>query len=50
MKEKKFIEPFAYFVFAASDDKGVSRWVDSHETELQDFLEWSKAFEWPGLK
>jgi hypothetical protein len=50
MKEKKFIEPFAYLVFATSDDKNVSRWLEAHETEVQSFREWSKSFAWPGLK
>lgn len=50
LKEKKFIEPFAYLIFSASDDKSVSEWLATHETEVQTFLEWSKSYSWPGLK
>jgi hypothetical protein len=46
MSDKKFLETFAYVVFASSDDKEVGKWLDSHESDLRKFFEWSDAFEW----
>ncbi len=46
MHEKKFVETFAYIAFASSDDTDVSKWLNSHKSEIKTFYEWSNAFEW----
>ncbi|MFL5730998.1 MAG: tetratricopeptide repeat protein [Cytophagaceae bacterium] len=46
MKEKNFIETFAYIAFASSDDPAVTKWLKAHKTEIGNFYEWSKSFEW----
>ena len=46
MNEKKFIETFAYIAFASSDDPDVSKWLNSHKSEIKTFYEWSNTFEW----
>ena len=46
MKDKKLIETFAYLAFATSDDSTVSKWMASHESEINEFYDWSKSFTW----
>jgi len=46
MKDKQFIETFAYIAFASSDDKGVSDWLKTHKVEIDNFYEWSNSFTW----
>lgn len=46
MKDKNLVEPFAYIVFASSDNPDVSKWLKSNQSEIDKFYEWSKAFEW----
>lgn len=42
----KYVETFAYVAFASSDDSKVVKWLKEHETELQEFFNWSNGFEW----
>ena len=46
LNKKKLIEPFAYIVFASSDKENVSKWLKSHQTEIDKFYEWSKNYNW----
>jgi tetratricopeptide (TPR) repeat protein len=46
MKEKNFIETFAYIVFASSGDPDVTTWLSSHKESVRNFYEWSDAFKW----
>lgn len=46
LKEKGFLETFGYICFASSEDKAVAKWLKSHEKEVDEFYDWSKAFEW----
>lgn len=46
MKDKNLVEPFAYIVFASSDNPDVSNWLKSNETEIDKFYEWSISFAW----
>lgn len=46
MKEKKFLETFAYIAFASSEDPHVMKWLKSHKSETDQFFEWTKSFEW----
>lgn len=46
MKEKKFIETFAYIAMASSDDKKVAKWLKSHKDEVANFYDWSREFKW----
>jgi tetratricopeptide (TPR) repeat protein len=46
MKDKNFLETYAYIAFASSDDEEVAKWLKSHESETNKFFEWSKSFEW----
>ena len=46
LKQKDYIETFAYIAFASSGDEKISKWLQSHKTELDQFFAWSDAFEW----
>lgn len=46
MKDKSFLETFAYIAFASSDDPDIAKWLEAHKSETDKFFEWSKSFEW----
>jgi tetratricopeptide (TPR) repeat protein len=46
MKEKNQIETFSYLVFASSDDKKVSKWLESNEKKITEFFDWSNQYVW----
>jgi tetratricopeptide (TPR) repeat protein len=46
MKDKKLLETFAYIAFASSEDAEISKWLKTHQNEIDNFFEWSKSFEW----
>jgi tetratricopeptide (TPR) repeat protein len=46
MKNKNQIETMAYIVFNSSQSSDVSKWLKSHNSELDKFYEWSKTFSW----
>jgi len=46
MKDKGFLETFAYVAFASSDDPAISNWLKSHKNEIEKLYDWSKAFMW----
>ena len=46
MKEKKFIETFAYIAFASSENQEISAWLTGHQPDVEKFTEWSSSFEW----
>lgn len=45
MHDKDYIETFAYIAFATSGDPNVIKWIKAHQTEVKEFLAWSKDFE-----
>lgn len=46
MKDKNLIETFAYIVFASSNDPAVLTWLKSHESNINNFYEWSDNHAW----
>jgi len=46
MKEKKFIQTFAYIISASSDDPTIQNWLDIHKNEVNDFYNWSDNYNW----
>lgn len=46
MKDKNFLETFAYIAFATSDDPAVAKWIKSHKNDIDKFYEWSGNFTW----
>ncbi len=46
MKDKNFLETFAYIAFATSDYPDVDMWLKAHKKEIDNFYEWSSNFTW----
>ncbi|NLL28664.1 MAG: tetratricopeptide repeat protein [Bacteroidales bacterium] len=46
MKDKNFIETFAYIAFATSDYPDVNKWLKKHKKDINSFYEWSSNFAW----
>ncbi|WP_305952718.1 tetratricopeptide repeat protein [Emticicia oligotrophica] len=46
MKNKNHTETFAYIAFASTEDKDAAKWLESHDTEITAFYDWSKSFSW----
>lgn len=46
MKEKGFTETFAYIAFSSTGDGYVKKWLKGHESEVFEFYEWSRKFDW----
>ena len=46
MKDKNFIETFAYIAFATSDYPDVEKWLKTHNKDIDNFYEWSSNFTW----
>ncbi len=46
MRDKKMIRTFAYIALASSGKRNISKWLKSHQSEVQKFYNWLKEFEW----
>ncbi len=46
MKQKNFLEPYAYIAFLSSDDPGIAKWLNGHTSEMENFLKWSTSYQW----
>lgn len=46
MQLKNHTLTLAYIAYASSDDKDVSKWIKSHQKEIDEFFEWSKGYDW----
>jgi hypothetical protein len=47
MKEKGLIETFVHIILLPSGQSDVKKWIKSHEKEIEEFYDWSSAFQWP---
>ena len=47
LKNRNYVEPFAYYISQASDINGVAEWVKANESKVNEFVSWSKSFQWP---
>jgi|688.fasta_scaffold413904_1 tetratricopeptide (TPR) repeat protein len=50
MKKNNLLEPFAYIVFASSEDEYIKNWIKNDKTELDKFYNWSKEYNWNSKK
>lgn len=50
LKKNNLLEPFAYIVFASSDDEYIKNWIKNDKTELDKFYNWSKEYKWTNNK
>lgn len=46
MKESDLIEPFAYLVYASSEDQYVQEWLNKNDSKIEEFYNWSSKFQW----
>lgn len=47
MKKRNYVEPFYYYVSRSSDNPEVKKWLDEHAQRVNEFLAWSKQYQWP---
>lgn len=47
MREKKFVEPFVYYISQRTPFPGVKEWLTANTERVNAFLSWSRSYEWP---
>ncbi|HEU4509989.1 MAG TPA: hypothetical protein VFR78_17275, partial [Pyrinomonadaceae bacterium] len=47
LKKRDYVEPFAYYVSQSSNMSGVADWIQANGTRVNEFLNWSKSYQWP---
>lgn len=47
LKKKNFVEPFAYYISQRSNLSGVQEWLTTNSNRVNEFLNWSKQYQWP---
>jgi tetratricopeptide (TPR) repeat protein len=47
LKRREFVEPFVYWVSQRSQAPDVQAWLQRNRPKVQEFLEWTKSYEWP---
>lgn len=46
LKQKNFVEPFVYWVCQRAPVTGVGEWLTRNRARVQEFLDWTKAYDW----
>lgn len=46
LKKRDFVEPFAYYISQSSNMSGVSDWLLANGARVNEFLNWSKGYQW----
>jgi tetratricopeptide (TPR) repeat protein len=47
LKQKNFVEPFAYWVSQRAPVPGVKEWLAGNSDRVREFLNWSEKYVWP---
>ncbi len=47
LKRRNFVEPFVYWVSQRTPVTGVQEWLARNRPRVQEFLDWTNAYEWP---
>jgi tetratricopeptide (TPR) repeat protein len=47
MKKRNHVEAFGYYISQRSNLAGVKEWLQANDSRVNDFLVWSKSFQWP---
>lgn len=47
MKKRNHVEAFGYYISQRSNLVGVREWLEANEGRVNDFLTWSKSYQWP---
>ena len=46
MADRKFVEPFCYYISQSAQSDEVDRWLTVNFERVRDFLAWSKSYQW----
>jgi tetratricopeptide (TPR) repeat protein len=46
LNDKGFVTTLAYIIFTSTGDSAVTKWLDDHKSETDDFYKWSEEFKW----
>jgi tetratricopeptide (TPR) repeat protein len=47
LKRRNYVEPFVYWVSQRGTAPGAEEWLTRNRPRVQEFLEWSNAYDWP---
>ncbi|HEX8491849.1 MAG TPA: tetratricopeptide repeat protein [Pyrinomonadaceae bacterium] len=47
LRKRNFVEPFGYYVSQRSNVSGVQEWLTTNSKRVNEFLTWSKQYQWP---
>ena len=47
LKKRNYVEPFAYYISQSSNMRGVPEWLRANGARVNEFLSWSKGYQWP---
>jgi hypothetical protein len=47
LKNRAYVEPFAYYISQGSNLAGVQQWLEANNKKVNEFLSWSKSYRWP---
>jgi tetratricopeptide (TPR) repeat protein len=47
LNAKNFVEPFMYWSMQRAPVSGVRDWLTTHQTEVREFVAWSRGYSWP---
>ncbi len=49
MKSRNYVEPFYYYINRRSEDTEVQKWLAGNFRRVNEFLSWSKQYQWPKI-
>jgi tetratricopeptide (TPR) repeat protein len=47
LKAKNFVEPFVYWSMQRAPVSGVREWISAHQSQVREFVTWSRNYSWP---
>lgn len=50
MKQRNFVEPFAYMLRLQQGDEDARKWLAANESQLAGLIKWSKSYQFPAPK
>jgi tetratricopeptide (TPR) repeat protein len=50
MKARNYVEPFCYYIHQSANSEEVANWLTKNYGKVNEFLSWSKSFQWPKEK
>ena len=46
LRKRNYVEPFTYYISQSSDLNGVTEWLQANANRVDEFLSWSKSYQW----